>query len=72
MFFNKKFNIIYGKFLRKMDLTNIKIIYYKIPSYIHRVNYKSIVDELWETQLGDNEDDDKQIKKKLLISTSAC
>ena len=65
MFFNKKFNIIYGKFLRKMDLTNIKIIYYKIPSYIHKVNYKSIVDELWETQLGDGEDDDKQIKKKI-------
>ena len=65
MFFNKKFNIIYGKFLRKMDLTNIKIIYYKIPSYIHKVNYKSIVDELWETQLGDDEDDDKQIKKKI-------
>ena len=64
MFFNKKFNIIYGKFLRKMDLSNIKIIYYKIPSYIHKVNYKSIVDELWETQLGDDEDDDKQIKKK--------
>ena len=65
MFFNKKFNIIYGKFLRKMDLTNIKIIYYKMPSYIHKVNYKSIVDELWETQLGDDEDDDKQIKKKI-------
>ena len=64
MFFNKKFNIIYGKFLTKMDLTNIKIIYYKIPSYIHKVNYKSIVDELWETQLGDDEEDDKQIKKK--------
>ena len=65
MFFNKKINIIYGKFLRKMDLSNIKIIYYKIPSYIHKVNYKSIVDELWETQLGDDEDDDKQIKKKI-------
>ena len=65
MFFNKKFNIIYGKFLRKMDLTNIKIIYYKIPSFIHKVNYKSIVDELWETQLGDDEEDDKQIKKKI-------
>ena len=65
MFFNKKFNIIYGKFLRKMDLSNIKIIYYKIPSYIHKVNYKSIVDELWETPLGTDEEDDKQIKKKI-------
>ena len=36
-----------------------------MPSYIHKVNYKSIVDELWETQLGDDEDDDKQIKKKI-------
>ena len=33
-----------------MDLSNI---------------YKSIVDELWETQLGDDEDDDKQIKDKI-------
>ena len=65
MFFNKKFNIIYGKFLRKMDLSNIKIIYYKQPSYIHKVDYKGIVNELWETQLGCNEDDDKQIKKKI-------
>ena len=65
MFFNKKFNIIYGKFLRKMDLSNIKIIYYKQPSYIHKVNYKGIADELWKTQLGYNEDDDKQIKKKI-------
>ena len=65
MFFNKKFNIIYGKFLRKMDLSNINIIYFKIPSYINKVNYKSIVDELWETQLGDDDDDDKQIKKKI-------
>ena len=65
MFFNKKFNIIYGRFLRKMDLINIKIIYYKQPSYIHKVNYKGIVDELWETQLGDDEDDHKQIKKKI-------
>ena len=65
MFFNKKFNFIFGKFLRKMDLSNIKIIYYKQPSYIHKVNYKGIADELWKTQLGYNEDDDKQIKKKI-------
>ena len=58
-------NIIYGKFLRKMNLSNIKIIYYKQPSYIHKVNYKNIVDELWETQLGDDEEDDRQIKKKI-------
>ena len=65
MLFNKKNNIIYGKFLRKMDLSNINIIYYKQPSYIHKVNYKGIVDELWKTQLGCNENDDKQIKKKI-------
>ena len=51
IFFNKKYNLIYGKFLRKMDLSEIKIIYYKQPSFIHKVNYKKIVDELWETPL---------------------
>ena len=48
-----------------MDLSNINIIYYKQPSYIHKVSYKSIVDDLWETQLGGDEEDDKQIKKKI-------
>ena len=48
-----------------MDLTNLKIIYYKQPSYIHKVKSKSIVHELWEKQLRDHEDDDKQIKKKI-------
>ena len=65
IFFNKKYNLIYGKFLRKMDLSEIKIIYYKQPSFIHKVNYKKIVDELWETPLGSNEDEDKQIKKTI-------
>ena len=65
VFFNKKYNLIYGKFLRKMDLSEIKIVYYKQPSFIHKVNYKKIVDELWETPLGSNEDEDKQIKKTI-------
>ena len=65
IFFNKKYNLIYGKFLRKMDLSEIKIVYYKQPSFIHKVNYKKIVDELWETPLGSNEDEDKQIKKTI-------
>ena len=29
------------------------------------MNYKKIVDELWETPLGSNEDEDKQIKKTI-------
>ena len=35
MFFNKKFNIIYGKFLRKMDLSNIKINHLLQNTFIH-------------------------------------
>ena len=61
IFFNKKYNLVYGKFLRKLleATTEIRIICYKIPSFIHKVNYGQIVDELWETEL--TKDDKKKI-----------
>ena len=53
IFFNKKYNLIYGKFLRKMLEKNqkIKIICYKQPHFIHKVNYSNIVNELWEAEI---------------------
>ena len=41
MFFNKKYNLIYGKCLRKLLDANNE----------HKVNYDQIVNELWETDL---------------------
>ena len=65
MYFNKKHNLIYGKYLRKIKEKGIKpkILYYKQPSYIHKVDYQKIVDELWETKICKNEEQSKRIKK---------
>ena len=51
MFFNKKINLIYGKFLRKMVENGVKlnIICYKQPCYIHKVDYSKVVNDLWDT-----------------------
>ena len=75
IFFNKKFNLVYGKFLMKLLNKNvdIKIHYYKQPSKIMKVNYKKTIDALWKANISEDEVLDKQCKKKpLLISTLDC
>ena len=66
IFFNKKFNLVYGKFLMKLLNKNveIKIHYYKQPSKIMKVNYKKIIDALWKAKISEDEILDKQCKKK--------
>ena len=45
-------------------MNNIEILHYKEPSFIHKVDYKDIVDELWNTTIDENDtDEDKYIKK---------
>ena len=66
LFFNRTYNLIYGKFLKKYA-DDVEVIYYKIPSNTYKVNYKKIVDELWKLKLDEDEEKDK-LKKKM----SAC
>ena len=65
MYFNKKHNLIYGKYLKQIMARGIKpkILYFKQPSHIHKVDYKKIVDDLWETNISKDEHQNKQIKK---------
>ena len=67
IFFNKKYNLVYGKFLKKMieNKTELKIICYKKPYYIHKVNYSDVVDELNQTVLSDDIEEDKSNKKRI-------
>ena len=63
-----EYNLIYGKFLKEFINENknhsINILYYKQPSFIHKVDYKSIIDELWKTVIDEDDRDlDKIIKK---------
>ena len=64
MFFNKTYNLIYGKFL-KYYADVVEIIYYKSPSNIRTVNYKKLIDELWSLKFDDDEVKDKDIKKMI-------
>ena len=56
--------MIYGKFLKNYaDM--VEIIYYKIPSNTYKVNYKKLINELWELKLDEDEEKDK-LKKKMI------
>ena len=67
IFFNKKYNLIYGKFLTTMieNKTDLKIICYKKTYYRHKVNYSEVVDELNETMLSDDIEEDTSNKKRI-------
>ena len=64
LFFNRTYNLIYGKFLKKYA-DDVEVIYYKIPSNTYKINYKKLVDELWKLKLDEDEEKDK-LKKKMI------
>ena len=66
LMFNKKYNLCYGYFLKRLDTTNLKVLYYKSPSQVHKVNYKEIINELWNLNISDDKELDKQIKKLIV------
>ena len=61
IFCNKRFNLCYGRFIDK--LSNIKIIAFKRPSFIKKVDYKQIIDELYDMNISENAEQDVYIKK---------
>ena len=64
--FNKRYNLIYGKYLKQIDTNKLNILYYKTPSFIHEVNYNDYVKELWNKNISDEEELDKLIKKLIV------
>ena len=61
MMFNKEFNLCFGLFLT--DFTDIEIKAFKKPHTLKKVDYQKIVEELFNTPISDNKDDDNYIKK---------
>ena len=61
MFLNKRHNLCYGQFLTE----GVEILAVKQPSFIKKVNYKQIVEELWKTQISENAEEDALIKKRI-------
>ena len=64
--FNEKYNLIYGKYLKQIEANDLKILYYKTPSFIHDVNYNELVQELWGKSICDHDELDKLIKKLIV------
>ena len=64
LFFDRTYSLIYGKFLKKYA-DYVEVIYYKIPSNTYKVNYKKLINELWELKLDEDEEKDK-LKKKMI------
>ena len=67
IFFNKKYCLVYVKFLKKLLKHNVKlkILWHKQPNNIYKVDYKKLIDELCATKMTDDEDFNKQTQKKL-------
>ena len=67
LMFNKKLNLVYGKFLKRfINQYNIKVLYYKQPSCIHKANYKDMINELWKTVIDENDETTDKLSKKLI------
>ena len=64
LFFNRTYNLIYGKFLKQYS-NDVEVIYYKIPSNTYKVNYKKLVDDLWKLKFDEDDEKDKQKKKMI-------
>ena len=65
LFFNKRFCLCYGKFLKDVLNDGIIIKYYKKPSFIYNCDYKKIVKELVETHISDDTQEDTKLKKEI-------
>ena len=62
MFFNKTYNLVYGRFLAEYA-NQCEIIYYKQPSRVYNVDYRKITKELWQTDISDKYPEDVKIKQ---------
>ena len=66
LFLNKNYNLVYGKFLKKIiKKSNINILYYKDPSFIKQVNYKQYLEELYDSKICDLDCEDVYLKKTI-------
>ena len=62
LFFNKQYNFVYGLFFGGF-VDEVEILYFKKPSSIYEVDYKSIVENLWKTNISNNLGEDIKVKK---------
>ena len=62
LFFNKAYTLVYGMFLKHF-VKQCKILYYKQPSRVYKVDDRKITAELWKTDISDKPAEDIRIQK---------
>ena len=62
IFFNKAYTLVYGMFLMHF-VKQCKILYYKQPSRVYKVDYRKITAEFWKTDISDKPAEDIRTKK---------
>ena len=67
IFFNKKINLVYGKYLKELVKRGVvmKILYYKTPSQVLKVKYKKAISELFKSNISPDEEQNNKIKKTI-------
>ena len=76
MFFNKRYNLCYGLFLKRFVSITLNgtvcntsgaldILAVKQPSFVKPVNYAKLVDELWKAKVSDDKGVDSTVKKTI-------
>ena len=63
-FVNKAYTFVYGMFLKHF-VKQCKILYYKQPSRVYKVDYRKITVELWKTDISGKPAEDIRIKKSI-------
>ena len=63
LFFNQKYCLCYGQFIN--TISDIKILAVKTPRFIKEVKYKQLVDELYKTNISNDIEENKKLKKQI-------
>ena len=72
MMFNKRYNLCYGFFLKKLiSTTGVDVLAVKHPSCMRKVHYKKLIDDLWKMEVSDKRDEDGIIERPSPILHSA-
>ena len=60
---NKRYNILYGLILKRLNYTDFKIQNFTKPSFVVDCDYSTLVNNLWNTEITDDVNIDKSIKQ---------
>ena len=73
LFFNKKYNLVYGRCLKEFNENkthNINVLYYKQHSFIHKVEYTNIINELLQTNIDEHDEALDKLIKQLIANVN--